>query len=412
MPEQVHNELVQATTDYGLIGAGLLIGLLGALVVAAVVKILFSETSADRDSSDVWWLGGLAALAGMFVQSCFSFVFHLFPGVMLLGICLAAMARPSATPVRRAQVLGSRILLSVAAAASMVILVPWGWKGSQVTRVLWTSYFSEVPISSDESKLDALTEAIQLWPQAAFFIERAAIFQTTAADAESNEFTERAIRDYEQAEQFHPYDPGPAINRANSLSQMQQDVEAEKAYERAIRLQGGMEPAFRSHFSLANHLLRKGLRQFKAEGPSVTLVALEAAASQMEESLQMMHWLNPDMNDSRVAIHESLGAAREANGDYQGALRAYDFAATLTNGARANYRAAVVVRKMADVLWNSRQPSEALGYFIEAKRRINLTGETPTDVSSSQRLEYLAYLDKTITFLTEAKVIPIPYPAK
>ena len=37
---------------------------------------------------------------------------------------------------------------------------------------------------------------------------------------------------------------------------------------------------------------------------------------------------------------------------------------------------------------------------------------SPTDVSPSQRLEYLAYLDKTITFLTEAKVDPIPYPVK
>ena len=412
LPEQVHNEIVQAATDYGLIGAGLLIGLLGALAVAAVVRILFSETSADRGSCDVWRLGGLAALAGMFVQSCFSFVFHLFPGVMLLGICLAAMSRPSATRGRRAQVIGARILLFVAAAASLVILVPWGWKGSQVTRVLWTSYFSKVKTTSDESRTDALTDAIQVWAQSSFFMERAAIFQTTAAEGGANESTERAIHDYEQAEKFHPYDPGPAINRANSLSQLQRDSEAEKAYERAIRLQGGMEPAFRGHFSRANHLLRKGLRQFKAEGPSATLVSLEAAAQEMEESVKKMHWLVPDMNDSRVAIHESLGAAREANGDYQGALRAYDFAATLTNGSHVNYRAAVVVRKMADVLWKSRRPSEALGYFIEAKRKINMTGVIPADVTLSQRLEYLAYLEKTITFLTEAKVAPIPFPVK
>ena len=412
LPDQVHNEIIQAATDYGLIGAGLLIGLLGALVVAAVVRILFSETTADRDSNDVWRVGGLAALTGMFVQSCFSFVFHLFPGVMLLGICLAAMSRPPVTRGRRPQVIGSRILLTVAAVAGVIVLIPWGWKGSQVTRVLWPSYFSKVSLTTDESKIDALTEAIHLWPQSTFFMDRAAIFQTAVADAEANEFTKRAIYDYEQAEKFHPHDPAPAINRANLLSQLQRDAEAEQAYERAIRLQGGMEPAFRGHFSLANHLLRKGLRQFKTEGPSATLVALEAAAQEMEESVKMMHWLIPDMNDSRVAIHESLGAAREANGDYQGALRAYDFAATLTNGSRANYRAAVVVRKMADVLWKSRQPSEALGYFIEAKRRINLTGETPADVSPSQRLEYLAYLDKTITFLTEAKVDPVPYPVK
>ena len=68
--------------------------------------------------------------------------------------------------------------------------------------------------------------------------------------------------------------------------------------------------------------------------------------------------------------------------------------------------------KMAETLWKSRHPSEALGYFIEAKRRINMTGELPADITPSQRLEYLAYLDKSIIFLTGAKVEPIPFPVK
>ena len=412
LPEQVHNELVQAATDYGLIGAALLMGLLGALVVAAVVRILFSETSGDRDPSDVWRLGGLAALAGMFVQSCFSFVFHLFPGVVLLGICLGAIFRPAAKRGRPPQGGGSKVILSVAAVACVILLVPWGWKGSQVTGALWSSYFSKLSATSDESRTDALTYAIHLWPQSGFFQERAAIYQAAAAESGSNESTERAIRDYEQAERLHPYDPGPAINRANLLSQRQRDLEAESAYDRAIQLQGGMEPAFRGHFSLANHLMRKGLRQFRAEGPAATLASLETAAREMEESVRMMHWLIPDMNDSRLAIHESLGAAREANGDYLGALRAYDFAATLSNGSRVNFRAAIVVRKMADVLWKARHPSEALGYFIEAKRRIEMAHEIPGDITPSQRLDYLAYLDQMIAFLTGAKVEPIAYPAQ
>ncbi len=412
LPEQVHNELVQAATDYGLIGAGLLLGLLGSLVVAVVVRILFSESPGQRDSSDVWRLGGLAAFAGMFVQSCFSFVFHLFPGVMLLGICLAAGFRPSPARGRRPQVIGSKILLSAAAVACGIILVPWGWKGTQVTGVLWSSYFSKVPVTSDQSRIDALTEAIHLWPQSPFFMARAEIYQAAAAEGGSHESTERAIRDYEQAERLHPYDPGPAINRANSLSLLQRDPEAEAAYDRAIHLQGGMEPAFRAHFSLANHLLRKGLRQFKADGASAPLASLESAAREMEEAVREMHWLIPDMNDSRLAIHDSLGVAREANGDYQGALQAYDFAATLQNGTRAHFRAGIVLGKIADALWKGRHPSEALGYFIEAKRRIGMTGEIPGDITPGQRIEYLADLGKMIAFLQGAKVEPIPFPGK
>lgn len=411
-PEQVHNELIQAATDYGLVGMGLVIGLLGTLVLVAVVRILFFEPAKDMDSGDAWRVAGLAALAGMFVQSCFSFVFHLLPGVMLLGICLAALSRTSAhrAPPR---VLASKIILSAAAVACTILLVPLGWKGTRVTGVLWSSYFSKVPVTSDEFRIDALTEAIRLWPQATLFQDRAAIFLASAAEAGSTEPTEpieRAVRDFEQAGRLHPHDPGSAVNLANSLSHLQRDREAEIAYDRAIQLQGGMEPAFRAHFSLANHLLRKGLRQFTAGDPAPALASLEIAAQQIEDSVREMHWLVADMKDPRVAIHESLGAARQASGDSRGALRAYDFAATLQGGSRAHYRAALLLGKTGASAWAARRPAEALGYFIEAKRRINLTGETPSHVTPAQRLEYLADLDRKITFLMGAKIEPLPVP--
>ncbi|HEX7260929.1 MAG TPA: O-antigen ligase family protein, partial [Luteolibacter sp.] len=144
-PELIHNELVQAVTDYGLIGAGLLIGLLGTLVVVSVVRILFPESSREADSGDAWRLGGLAALAGMFVQSCFSFVFHLLPGILLLGICLGKMSRSSVNRDNSSRWIGSKVLISAAALACVMILFPAGWKGTRVTGILWPSYFSKVP---------------------------------------------------------------------------------------------------------------------------------------------------------------------------------------------------------------------------------------------------------------------------
>lgn len=415
VPEQVHNELVQAATDYGVIGAGLLIGLLGALVVIAVVRILFSESSRESNSADAWRLGGLAAFAGMFIQSCFSFVFHLLPGVLLLGICLGQMSRASADRGGTPQRVGSKILLSATALACAILLLPMGWKGTEVTRALWSSYFGKPAASPGESRIDALTEAIRLWPQSAFYQERASVFQAAAAAGEGPEFkasAEQAIRDYGQAERLHPYDPGPAVNRANTLSQLQRDPEAEEAYDRAIHLQGGMEPGFRARFSLAKHLMGKGLRQFSAEDPAPTLASLEIAAQQMEQSVTEMHWVIPDMRDSRVSIHESLGAAREANGDYKGALQAYDFATTLLNGSRAHYRAGILFGKMAASAWSARRPAEALGYFIEAEKRIGPPRDLPQGVTPGQRAEYLAYLDRTIKFLIGAKIEPLPLPGK
>ena len=409
-PELVHNELLQAATDYGIIGAGLLTGFLITLAIVAIIRILFSENPRDADTGDVWRLAGLAALAGMFVQSCFSFVFHLLPGAILLGICLGQISRSSAQPGKSPQTVGSKFLLSLAALSCVVLLLPAGWKSSQATRVLWPSYFSKDYGGTDESKIDALTEAIRILPLAAFYQDRAAIHQKIASELPVKDFPEaagRVIDDYQEEERLHPYDPEPVINRANLLSRLNRDSEAEEAFGRAIRLQGRMEVAYQGHLSLSKHLLQKGIRQFDASDPSPSLATMEVAAQEMEQSAGELRSTILNVYEDRITVHENLGAVREANGDYQGAMMAYDFASKLLYGTRANYRAGVLYCKLASSAWAARRSSEALGYFIEAKKRIEMAGEQlPSGATPSQRLEYLAYLDKTINFLKGAKIEP------
>jgi tetratricopeptide (TPR) repeat protein len=345
----------------------------------------------------------------MFFQSCFSFVFHLLPGILLLGICLGQLSRASATPSGTFKRFGSKSLLSLSALACALLLLPMGWKGTQVTQILWPSYLGKVAATSNEARVEALTQAIRLWPQPTFYQERAFVFQEAAAAGagpQTQAAAEQAIRDFETTERLHPHDPSPVVNRANLLSQLDRNPEAEDAYNRAIQLQGGMEPGFRGHFSLANHLLRKSIRQFDPQDPSPALASVEIAAQQIEEATAQMHWVTPDMNGPRVSIQESLGAAREANGDYPGAMAAYDFAVTLTLGSRAHYRAGVLHGKMATTAWNARRPAEALAHFIEAKNRLRRTNELPQGVTPNQRADYLAYLDRTIAFLKGAKIEP------
>ena len=409
-PEQVHNELVQAATDYGLIGAGLLILLLGALALAAVLRVLLEETDQDpKNSCDAWRLGALAGLAGMLTQSCFSFVFHLMPGILFLGICLGQMSRQSFHQKGVPQVIGSRILLTIAACLCCLLLIPMGWKGIWVTKSLWPTHFSKQPLTSPEAKIDALTEAIHLWPQSGFYQERAAIYQTLVVgegEKPNPEATTAALSDYQNAALLHPYDPAIAINYANLLSQLNRDSEAESAYALGLHLQGGMEPSFRGHFSLANHYMRKSLRLFRPEEPAQALNSLELAAEQIETAVREMHWIIKDIFEPRLAIHESLGTAREASGDNDGALESYNFASSLQNGTRAHYRAGVLYGKLAAEAWATRKPSEALGYFIKARERIAAAKELPQGVAPSQRVEYIAYLDQTIAFLKGAKIVP------
>jgi tetratricopeptide (TPR) repeat protein len=410
-PDMVHNEWVQSATDYGLLGSGLLVGLIGALVLAAILRLLFEETPESRDSSDSWRLGALAGLAGMMVQSCFSFVFHLMPGILLLGICLGQMSRSKVQP-SGAQSIGTRILLTVAAIACAVLLLPTGWVGSQVTRILWPTYFSKQGPFSSEARTDALGDALQLWPQPSLYQDRALVFQQLAGSNEGAGFrepAERAIDDYQEASRLHPYDPGLAVNRANLLSALRRDSEAEEEYARTIQLQGGMEPGFRGRFALAVHLLHKGLRQYAADQPAPALEALENAARLVEDAVKLTppYIINIDGGNARLAIHENLGITREALGDRTGALQAYDFAAALPNGIHCHYRAGVLLGKIAVDEWSKRQPSAALGHFMDARKRvIQGCGENPQDVTASQRAAYIAYLDRMIAFLTGAKIAP------
>jgi hypothetical protein len=419
LPEQVHNELVQAATDYGLIGAGLLTGLLGSWVVLAIVRVLFGEGKSTSPLDDAWRIGSLAALAGMFVQSCFSFVFHLFPGILLLGICLGQLSR---TPVvgsgaakGGSRAIGPKALLSLAAVACLAVLIPYGWKGSQVSRLLWPSYFSKTGVTLAESRADALEQALQIWPQSSLYKDRAILFQEVAAsDAPSAAAAaQRAIDDYTRAEQLHPFNPDFPVNLGNLASFLKQDALAEAAYGRAIQLQGGMEASFRARFLMAHHLMSKGARQFDPANPAATVATMEQAAEQMEAAAKAMPWsADKVMTEPRVAAHESVGQAREFAGDFPGALKAYNLAAGLYGGSRAHYRAGELYRKMGQEIWFKRDPSRAMGYYIEARRRILLAGELPTGVTPQQRAEVVSYLDRTIAFFQRTQTEPIPVPAE
>ena len=408
-PEMAHNELMQAASDYGLLGSALLLAFLGALVLMALLRMSFEERPRELDSRDAWRAGGLAATAGVIVQSFFSFVFHLIPGAILLGLGMGQLSRT--TPRTGVAAIGTRVLLTLACLLCAAALLPAGWKGSRVTQILWPSYFSKTGHHSPEAKIDALCEAIAIWPQSELLGDRARIFQEmamTLADGPGfREPAELAVEDYLEAGRLHPYEPAFPINRANLLSLLARDAEAEEAFALGIRLQGGMESGFRGHFSLAKHYLRKSLRETQAQDSAAALASLELAAAEIENATAKMHWVIGDMHEPRLAIHESLGVAREQAGDSTGALAAYDFAATLRGGRRANYRSAVLIGKRAVDDWKARNPSAALAGFVEARRRVGLAAQNlPEGVTLVDRKEYIDYLDRMIAFLKGAKVQP------
>ena len=412
LPVFVHNELVQAANDYGLVGAGLLVGLLAGLAILAVLSVFLEPLNKENDGRDALRVGGMAVLAGMLVQSSFSFVFHHLPGCLFLGMALGQLSLREIPPgwVRR---ISSNIALSLVALVVMAVVFPLGWKASRTTVSLWPSFYSKTPPTTTDARIDSATEALDHWPNSPALLKtRGLMFQSTLGTPAEKELVnpaESALKDFDAALKLHPYDPGVAINRANLLSFLKRDADAALAYPLAIQLQGGFEAGFRAHYYFARHLLQKGMAEFRQDAPAPSLTSFATAVTQIEEAAKLTqgYIMGVEGRDMRIRIHEALGIAQEAAGLPDEALGTYEKAALLPGGNRLHYRAALLVADRANRLWLARQPSEAMAGFLDAKYRIQRAGnELLTGVTPEKRTEFLNHLERSLQYLRIARVQP------
>lgn len=411
-PEHVHNELLQTASDYGLLGVSiLLVFLIAACLVAGLRISLVKSPAADR-GADAWRVGGLSALAGLLVQSNFEGILRIPPGAIMLGLCIAAVCIPSPndtkSPPRFHPV---SVLLSALAIGLAVPLAFFGWKGTQISRILWPSYFTHAEIDL-ETRADALSQALSVWELPSLYQKRAKIRQEMARSepAENNriDLLRSSLADFQAAAKLHPFDPELALGAANILSVFSMNPEAESEFRRAIQLQGEMEPAFFAHALFAKHLYRRGASEFNGSDPSLALGTFRLAAVQTEWIVKLfgVGFSNEEYLRTHVMIHQGLGISYEMAGDFKAAMAEYDLAATLPYGISSHYLAGNLYGRLAVQAWSRRESSDALRLFIEAEARINLATENPKSVTKISRDEFSAYLRKSIIYLQGAKVAP------
>jgi O-antigen ligase len=252
-PEFIHNEFLQALTDYGIIGGAIL--LIWAMLTIVISMIRVSQPEKVPSNALAWQVGGIAGLTGVFVQSNFSFVFHMMPLAVIFGICLGCTSRSSpAKSVQPAILAISRLLLAGAAGLCVLGLLNYGIKGTRLSLFLWPSMFSKQPKDSINERLEALTAAIAIWPQSALYLDRAQALRQSAERAgdrwPQTPEIQTAVDDYAQAQALDPYEPNIVINQANLLSALSRDSEAETAYAKTIAFQGGMETLSRGTLTL------------------------------------------------------------------------------------------------------------------------------------------------------------------
>jgi O-antigen ligase len=408
--EFVHNEFLQAASDYGIPGAILILLLIIAYGLNCLLRSMFPPPNAPPDPGDALRLGGLAALAGMATQACFAFSFHLIPGAILLGASLGMISYRGTSGDSHPSIMPMRLLLAAPALAAMGLLLWFGYAGSMATRALWKSEYSKYRHLFTASRMEDLAAAISWWPHSSLYEQRGLLLLESAGkptDADFARQTKQAVNDLLTGAELHPYEPVFAVHLGSVYSLTGDDQQAERWFTKAVALQAKQEPAFRAHFSFAGHYLRRAQREFDPENPAQALESFENAASQIEIAIRKMHWPDKPMHEFRLAIHENLGLAKEADKDFKGALETYNFAATLRFGERIHYRSAVVLGKMAKEVWYQREPERALALFLNARHKIHASrGYLPAGVTPEQRQEYVKYLDRTIAFLRSAKVEP------
>ena len=411
-PEHVHNEIVQTVTDYGIVGVSALIVFLIVLVVIATFRLSTAKRKSFVEFEDGWRIGGLAAFAGLFIQSNFEGIFRIPPGAILLALSLSAIClNQNKRYVDEGKPWLKSGILTLFAMGSVFFLIVGGWKGTRVSMVLWPSFFGNVTVGK-ESKIDAVSDALQIWPMFSLYQHRGILYQQLAASDQDEKtakaFLRLSLDDFKTASELHPFDPTSVVGAALSLSGLQQNTEAEAWFGRAIGLQGEMEAGFQAHFFFAKHLNKKGIAQYDPDEPANSLVALELASRNIEEAFKFSWeiWKIPENHRLRVSIFENFARVLEDTGDYRRALEQYDYASTLQHGTTSHYRAGILLGKLAVKAWEERRGSNALRLFLDAKYRIGLATELPDDVTPEKRDEWKGYLEKSIGYLKSAKYEP------
>lgn len=307
----VHNELIQAITDYGLVGAVLVIipiFITGGLAITALVL----ADKNDNANTDPVAAGVMAAGAGILVQANFSFVFHLLPSTLLLGALLGL----GALLHRKNSNNKSSIIPICASAIIAAPLCYFGIQGSRVLYLVWPVIYGEqyLAATQPEEAIDRLSKACQIWPGHRLWQIKGdqALIGASKTDSENlrRNLNAEAISSYQEAARFHPYEPGLALNMGNAYINLGKYDEAAHWLRKAVELQGGLEAAYKARYYLGICYYEHGYDEWtnsQKRRPEFALWYFLRAQTTMEEAIrQASHKRDPDYDVLLDRINKSI----------------------------------------------------------------------------------------------------------
>ena len=404
-PEHVHNEFIQVFTDYGIIGALTLTLFIVGLLILCTFRTACKGTWTKHHLADAWRIGGIAAFLGIFTQSNFEGILRIAPGAILLGISLAALGHGFATVSQPSRL--RNCLLTTCCVGMIAINAFYGWRGTSILRDCWSGYYSE-KTKTPQDKISSWSRALEKWPLESVYADRGIARSELAARSgnphESTRLLEEAVKDFQAAGNLHPHSPLYPRNLAIALSLLKKHQMAEPYFERAVQLQGGMEPVYKTHFQYASHLFRYGNALYSEKQYTGSAEAFESARKHLELTTGYIH--GADFYQLQLDVNINLGVLYQQTGEYSKALKYLDAASQLRNGNYAYHLGAALLAKRGMYFLSQQRQADALRSFIEAQNRINRCQSIPPNLQEKDRSFLINYLKTRIQVLTAAKVVP------
>ncbi len=243
-PIRAHNDYIDALADWGMVGLGIGLGGVAAILVAAgtawrSMRRRLEESGAHRSDRLAAILGLTCAAVAWLFHIIFDFPTHI-PGMALLAACLAAaltaQIRNVGSKHRFEPGFKARIAVSAAATAMALFL---SWQGSVRYREFRALEASDIQAETVEESIAYLEQAHAIEPtnpDTPFLIGETFRLESWESPSNYAEKTESAMRWFEKAIELDPFDPLRRLRLAQCLDWLDRPEEAWTRYEEALKL--------------------------------------------------------------------------------------------------------------------------------------------------------------------------------
>ena len=436
-PEFVHNEYLQAVTDYGLIGLLLILGVVSAHLAigakrTAGITVKMRSHGLVHSNELALCVAGVVGVSVMAIHSMFDFRMHLQSNLLLTTACLLwvlpvrrAIGNVQSDRQRNERTVGLaqgawlvRSLLAVVVLSSALLAAFLGAKELRAGIPLLEAKLAvekgswNLGAVSKGRHVEALEASIQTSPSYRRHEKLGTIyhFQATKdglAPDIRNDLFNKAFEQYTLAKKRHPHSPMVDANLGMISGEMGRYREADKHFESLLATAVGArgELLFGSSVRWSNVTYKEAIGYWEAKDHSSARSAFEKALAIMDDS--MVHPLHKKRQKLLIAVGYIKFLIQR--GDFEQANRLIaelELSETSHRGPFRKLDLGEYYYAEGMDLWSKRQPSQAMALFLKARRCYLMhKRELKGDVDSRWQSGYQLVEDR-LAFFKETNISP------